>query len=59
LFKKITGRWKKFLYIVQPDTVVKWHKQGFKLYWRFISITGSVRIRSRIQSLRGGWPLES
>ena len=23
--------------IVQPDTVVKWHRQGFKLYWRWKS----------------------
>jgi len=37
LLKKFTGRWNKFLYIVQPDTVVKWHKKGFKLYWRLIS----------------------
>ena len=25
------------LLIVQPGTVVKWHRQGFKLYWRFKS----------------------
>jgi len=22
---------------VQPDTVVRWHRAGFKLYWRWIS----------------------
>ena len=37
LLKKLSGRWKKLLYIAQPETVVKWHRQGFKLYWRFIS----------------------
>jgi putative transposase len=24
-------------YIAQPETVVKWHRQGFKLFWRYIS----------------------
>ena len=50
LFKKITGRWKKFLYIVQPDTVVKWHKQGFKLYWRLISQPKNKRGQPPINS---------
>ncbi len=26
--------WKDALHIVQPDTLVRWHRQGFKLYWR-------------------------
>jgi hypothetical protein len=26
--------WKDALHIVQPDTVVKWHRQGFRLFWR-------------------------
>ena len=29
--------WKSALLIVQPDTVVGWHRQGFKLYWRWKS----------------------
>ncbi len=27
--------WRSALLIVQPDTVVRWHQQGFKLYWRW------------------------
>jgi len=26
--------WRSALVIVQPATVIKWHRQGFKLYWR-------------------------
>ncbi len=26
--------WAAALIIVQPDTVVRWHQRGFKLYWR-------------------------
>ena len=30
-------RWKHSLVIVKPDTVVRWHRREFKLYWRWIS----------------------
>ncbi len=29
--------WKRALLIVQPETVVRWHRAGFKLYWKWIS----------------------
>ena len=29
--------WRSALIIVKPDTVVRWHRQGFKLYWRWKS----------------------
>ena len=29
--------WRSVVKIVQPDTVLKWHQQGFKLYWRWLS----------------------
>jgi transposase InsO family protein len=29
--------WKRALVIVQPETVVRWHRQGFKYYWRWKS----------------------
>ena len=35
--------WKEVLVIVQPDTVVRWHRKGFRLYWRFISRPGPTR----------------
>ncbi len=28
------GGWKDALHIAKPDTVLRWHRQGFKLYWR-------------------------
>jgi hypothetical protein len=30
------------LVIVQPDTVLHWHRTGFKLFWRWKSRTGKV-----------------
>ena len=29
--------WRASLVIVKPDTVVSWHRQGFRLYWRWKS----------------------
>ncbi|MEE9533594.1 MAG: integrase, partial [Acidimicrobiia bacterium] len=34
--------WRSVLLIVQPDTVIRWHQQGFRLYWRRKSRTGQV-----------------
>ena len=29
--------WESALIIVKPEIVIKWHRQGFKLYWRWKS----------------------
>jgi hypothetical protein len=29
--------WKRALFIVQPETVVRWHRSGFELYWKWLS----------------------
>jgi hypothetical protein len=29
--------WQRALILVQPETVVRWHKVGFKLYWKWLS----------------------
>src|SRR5882724_6611116 len=34
--------WRSILVIVKPETVIKWHRQGFKCYWRWKSKTGRV-----------------
>ena len=37
---KLWPDWRSALAIVQPDTVLKWHRQAFKLYWRWKSRAG-------------------
>jgi len=37
LLSRFWRDWKSALLIVKPQTVVKWHRQGFKLYWRWKS----------------------
>jgi putative transposase len=29
--------WRRSVYIIQPDTVLRWHRQGFRFYWRWKS----------------------
>jgi hypothetical protein len=31
------SEWKKSLLVVTPETVVRWHRAGFRLYWSWIS----------------------
>ena len=33
----ILSNWKERLFIVKPDTVIKWHRTAFKFYWRWKS----------------------
>ena len=46
-------RWKQALAIVKPDTVVRWHRKGFRLYWQWISKRGPGRppIAPEVQEL--------
>ncbi len=51
---RLWPNWRSVLLIVQPDTVVGWHKQGFKLYWRWKSRPknlGRPRIDAEIRKL--------
>ena len=35
--RRLWSRWADVLVVVQPDTVVRWHRQGFRLFWRWRS----------------------
>ena len=35
LLHRLWSRWRDALIIVQPETVVRWHRQGFRRYWRW------------------------
>jgi hypothetical protein len=37
ILRRYWSRWRQALIIVQPVTVVRWHRAGFKLYWKWIS----------------------
>ena len=33
---RLWPRWKNHLVVVRPETVVRWHREGFRMYWRSI-----------------------
>ncbi len=37
---RLWSSWRSALCMVQPDTVIGWHRQGFKLFWRWKSRNG-------------------
>lgn len=43
LLHRFWSSWKTALILVSPDTVVRWHRAGFQMYWRLIS-----RVRKRV-----------
>ena len=40
LLSRIWHGWRSCLMIVKPETVVRWHRRGFRLYWRWKSRRG-------------------
>ena len=51
--RKLWPRWPDVLVIVKPETVVGWHRAGFRLYWRWRSRhrPGRPRITQEIRDL--------
>ena len=46
--------WKNVLIVVKPETVIRWHRKGFKLFWTFKSRKrrlGRPSIASEIRKL--------
>ena len=37
ILRRLCPGWKRALILVQPETVVRWHKAGFKMYWTWLS----------------------
>ena len=43
--------WRQALAVVQPATFIRWHRQGFRLFWRWKSRPGRPRIPRELQTL--------
>jgi putative transposase len=44
--------WREALTVVKPDTLVRWHRKGFRLFWRWMSkARGRPRIPADLQKL--------
>jgi hypothetical protein len=45
------SRWEDALLVVKPETVVGWHRAGFRLYWRWKSRARRPRITEEVRVL--------
>jgi hypothetical protein len=43
--------WRQALALVQPATLMRWHRQGFRLFWRWKSRPRRPRIPAELQAL--------
>jgi putative transposase len=55
LLRRLWSRWEDALVLVQPDTIVRWHRAGFKCYWTWLSRkhkrVGRKRISKELRDL--------
>ncbi len=49
VLSRVLPDWRRHLTIVQPDTVVRWHRAGWRLYWRWRSNPGRGRPRVPVE----------
>ena len=52
--RRLWSRWAEVLVVVKPETVIRWHRAGFRLYWGFLSrrrAKGRPRIGSELGQL--------
>lgn len=42
ILSRLWARWTDTLIIVKPETVIGWHRRGFKLFWRWNSRRGKL-----------------
>ena len=65
ILSRCCPRWREFLHIVTPDTVVRWHREGFRRYWARVSRRGRLgrppidpnirKLIREMQSMNVGW----
>jgi len=61
LLRQLWPGWREVLVVVQPETVVRWHRKGFRLYWRWKSRSrrGRPRIPTEVRQLIRRMALEN
>jgi putative transposase len=43
--------WRQVLAVVQPATLTRWHRQGFRLFWRWTSRPGRPPLPAELRTL--------
>jgi transposase InsO family protein len=61
ILSRLWKNWREVLIIVKPETVIKWHRRGFKLYlrWKSKASVGRPKIDKEIRELIKRMSLEN
>jgi hypothetical protein len=61
ILSQLWKNWREVLIIVNPETVIRWRRHGFKLYWRWKSKAspGRPKIDKEIRELIKSMSLEN
>jgi putative transposase len=53
LARRLWRHWSQHVVVVRPETVLRWHRQGWKLFWRWKSRArlGRPRLRTEVRGL--------
>jgi putative transposase len=51
--RRVCAEWRRHLVLVRPETVLRWHRRGRRLYWRWRSRTrlGRPRLSAEVREL--------
>ena len=61
LVRRLHRGWRSHLLLVRPETVIRWHRQGWRLYWRWRSGSGlgRPRLKPKVRELIRTMALEN
>jgi hypothetical protein len=51
LLAKAVRAWRQAILIVQPETLLRWHRQGFRLFWKQKSKPKSTQAKVEAQTI--------
>jgi len=51
LLCRLWKRWREALLVIRPETVIRWHRAGFRRYWAWKSRPGRPAIDSEVRAL--------
>jgi hypothetical protein len=51
-FSRVWSQWRATLVIVEPGTVITWHRRGFRLFWTGKAVLAAVGRPCRVRYAR-------
>ena len=51
--RRLHRNWRRHLLLVRPETVLRWHRQGWRFFWRWRSgrSLGRLRLNPKVRTL--------